>query len=735
MAKAIKILFAVIAGLILLLAIAIFIITRVIDPNDFKPEIAAAAKDNANLTLDMPGQLAWTFWPTLGVSLGKTEVRIGDDEELFAAIDEALVGVAVLPLLFGSVEMDQISVSGLQLNLVEDANGANWERIAASEAPAADTSAEAPAEQSSTLDIPVSIPSLSINDANVRYRVLTDGTDITIEHASIQAQNVSLTEPFPLQVALRYQDQSDIRIDTSVDTILSMNLDSNLFTLSPLSVKADIAGVTTLPVSVETQLNVEAALDEDRVSITDLLLTAAGTRTRGNITVAQLSSKMKFSGDLHVEPFDANKALQAIGEAPIDTALPQALSAISLDATIGGPENALLLNPLTIKIDSSTLSGSAGLADLDSAKIVFDLSLDELKADGYLPPETEEADSAPGAVASNTSSGILPPLSDAELLPLADLRSLLVDGKLKIGKLSLMDIHASDMLFAVSAENGLMKLTQAQGKALNGSFTASAALDARTDAPVYTFNKTVTGMQIQPVMQMALDDDLFTGVLDMQLDFKSQGNSEKALVDNAGGNTTFTLKDGTVRGANLHNTLLNGFNDLLGSYRELMTLLPDQNSGQMPLELSEDTKIIDLSGAAHLEKSVAYIDKLDAQLNRGSFNGNGFLNLRSQDFDLRLGMKSPELSSNKYLKDQTWPLRCAGNLEGDVADWCGHDKDGFKQIGKKVAAQLATDKLKDKLGIEGKGDTAEEVVKDAAKQKAKEEAQKAIDDRLKKLFK
>ena len=45
---------------------------------------------------------------------------------------------------------------------------------------------------------------------------------------------------------------------------------------------------------------------------------------------------------------------------------------------------------------------------------------------------------------------------------------------------------------------------------------------------------------------------------------------------------------------------------------------------------------------------------------------------------MRLGMKSPELSSNKYLKDQTWPLRCAGNLEGDVADWCGHDKDGFK---------------------------------------------------------
>ena len=735
MAKAIKILMAVIAGLVLLLAIAVFVITRVIDPNDFKPEIAAAAKDNANLAVDMPGQLAWTFWPTLGVTLGKTEVRIGDDEELFAAFDQALMGVAVLPLFSGRVEMDEIRVASLRLNLVEDANGANWERIAASDT-GADTTPAQPASEESALDIPLSIPVLSITDANIRYRVLTDGTDIIIEHANVQAQDVSLTQPFPLQASLRYQDQSDIRIDTRIDTTLAMNLDKNIFKLSPLSVDAEIGGVTTLPVALSTQLNVDAALDEDRVSISDLVLSAAGTRTTGNVTISQLSSKMKFSGDLHVAPFDANAALKAIGEAPIETSTPQALKAISLDATLGGPENALMLEPLKIGIDGSTLSGKAGIADLDTLKIVFDLALDSLQADGYLPPTAEEPTAPTGAVASTTSSGILPPLSEAELLPLADLRSLLVDGTLRIGALSLMDIKASDMTFVVKADNGLLQLSTAEGKALGGTFKASAALDGRTDTPQVTFNKAVTGMQIQPVMQMALEDDLFTGVLDMKLDFKSRGNSEKALVDNATGNTTFTLKDGVVRGANLHNTLLNGFNELLGSYRELTTLLPDQSSGHMPLELSEDTKIIDLNGAAHLEKAVAYIDKLDAQLNRGnSISGNGFLNLRSQDFDLRLGMKSPELSSNKYLKDRTWPMRCAGNLEGDVADWCGHDKDGFKDIGKQVAAQVAKDKLKDKLGIEGQGDTAEEVIKDAAKQKAKEEAQKKIDDHLKKLFK
>ena len=108
MAKTVKILAAVLLGLILLLAIAIFVITRLIDPNDYKPEITAAARDNANLELSIPGKLAWTFWPSLGVQIGRTEARLPDDPELFAAVDQVDVGVAVWPLLTGKVEMDDV---------------------------------------------------------------------------------------------------------------------------------------------------------------------------------------------------------------------------------------------------------------------------------------------------------------------------------------------------------------------------------------------------------------------------------------------------------------------------------------------------------------------------------------------------------------------------------------------------------------------------------------------------
>ena len=737
MVKALKIVGGIALALVVILAGALFVITRVIDPNDFKPDITAAARDNANLVLDIQGDLGWTFWPSLGVQIGRTEARLPDDEALFAGIDAVHLGVAVWPLLFGSVEMDDVLIDGLQLDLVEGPDGANWEKIGASDSTDA-TAEPAAADETAgggAMDIPVSIPSLTINNANIRYRVLADGTDILVEQANISAQNLSLDQPFPLQVSLRYQDQSDMRIDTRLDTVLAMDLDTNRFVLSPLTVDADIAGVTTQPVSVSAKMDVDAALNDDRVVVTGLILEGAGTRTEGEITVSQLSTRMIMTGKLDTAPFDANAALRAIGEAPIETSDPQALKNVSLSATLDGPENSIMVNPLVMRLDNSTLSGSAGLADLDSGKIVFDLALDALAADGYLPPTTESADDTTGAVVSNESSSILPPLSDEALLPLEDLRTLLVEGTLKIGKLSYSGIEAGDMTFAVNADNGLMQLTQAEGKALDGSFKANAALDARNDTPVITLNTELQQVQLQPVAQLALEDDLFIGKLDMTLDFSSRGNSEKALVENAKGTTTFTLKDGTVRGANLHNTLVAGVNDMLGAYKELAAFIPGQESGKLPLELSEDTKIIDLNGRAHLEKEIAYVDALDAQLNRGSVSGNGFLNLRSQQFDLKLGMKSPELTDNKYLKDQTWPMRCRGNLAGDAADWCRHDKDGFKAIGKDVAARAAKDRIAEKFGIEGEGDTAEEVVKDAAKQKAKEEVNKQLEEGLKKLFK
>ena len=739
MARAIKIFLIVIAALVVLLAATVFVVTQVIDPNDFKPQIREQAMTQANLDLEIPGDLAWQFWPSLGVSLGRTEARIAGEEELFAGINSASVGVAVWPLLFGQVEMDGVTLDGLEVNLVETADGANWEKIGPQDGAEEET---APAEEeqpgeSGGMDIPLTIPSVAITDGKIRYRNTTDGTDIRVEHFNFNAQDVSLEEPFPMQMSLRYQDQSDMRVDLNLDTTLAADLDNNHFVLDPMTLDADIAGMTTNPVSVHLEQKLDVNLDEDRAQVTDLLLEAAGTRTTGNATVTGLTGEMKVAGQIDTEPFDANAALEAIGEEPIDTSDDSALSKVALSATLDGPANSVMVNPLKVTLDSSTLSGKAGLENLETGKIVFDLNLDKITLDGYLPPQSDEEDSAAASGAGGGTGGKeggTTQLSEAELIPVDSLRPLLLDGSLKIGELNYDTIQASNIVFNVDAKDGVLRLTKASGDTLQGGFNASGRLDVSGNTPRISFKQNVSSMQLQPVVAMALDKDLAKGIFSMDLDFSASGNSEKALVNSAKGNASMNLADGTVRGLNLYGTLVGGVNDMLGRFQGLSALIPNQESGKLPAALSEDTKIIDLTTKASLNQQVANLDSLEAKLDKGTLSGNGWMNMLTQEFDLKIGMQSPELGGSKYLEDVTWPLRCQGSLAGSPAKWCGPDKEGFAKIAQQAATNAAKGKLKEKLGIDAEGDTTEEVMKNAAKKKAQEKIEEEMGDKLKGFF-
>jgi AsmA protein len=587
------------------------------------------------------------------------------------------------------------------------------------------------------MDIPLTIPSVAITDGKIRYRNTTDGTDIRVEHFNFNAQDVSLEEPFPMQMSLRYQDQSDMRVDLNLDTTLAADLDNNHFVLDPMTLDADIAGMTTNPVSVHLEQKLDVNLDEDRAQVTDLLLEAAGTRTTGNATVTGLTGEMKVAGQIDTEPFDANAALEAIGEEPIETSDDSALSKVALSATLDGPANSVMVNPLKVTLDSSTLSGKAGLENLETGKIVFDLNLDKITLDGYLPPQSDEEDSAAASGAGGGTGGKeggTTQLSEAELIPVDSLRPLLLDGSLKIGELNYDTIQASNIVFNVDAKDGVLRLTKASGDTLQGGFNASGRLDVSGNTPRISFKQNVSSMQLQPVVAMALDKDLAKGIFSMDLDFSASGNSEKALVNSAKGNASMNLADGTVRGLNLYGTLVGGVNDMLGRFQGLSALIPNQESGKLPAALSEDTKIIDLTTKASLNQQVANLDSLEAKLDKGTLSGNGWMNMLTQEFDLKIGMQSPELGGSKYLEDVTWPLRCQGSLAGSPAKWCGPDKEGFAKIAQQAATNAAKGKLKEKLGIDAEGDTTEEVMKNAAKKKAQEKIEEEMGDKLKGFF-
>ena len=743
MKRFLKILLILFISLVVLVGIALFVITQIIDPNQFKPEIEKQARQHANLTLNIEGDLAWQFWPSIGVSLGRTEARIEDDEELFAAFDQAAFSVRVWPLFSGRVEMDGIRLAGVNVDIVEDEDGANWERLLP-DANAEDEEIVVDEESDTPLDIPLTIPSVVISDGQIRYRNLVDGTDIIVERFNLSAQDVSLNQPFPLQTSLRYQDQNHMRVDLAVNTIVDADINANRFRLKDLNVETTLAGVTPRPIDVRLEAQLDLDLEQGRVAVDDLLLRALGTQTRGNLVITDLFETLSLAGQINTAPFDLNNVLEAMGEAPIETTDPKALSRVGIAATLAGPAGSAMVNPLVVTLDDSTLRGRAGLESLETGKIVFDLNLNRITLDGYLPPDTATADSGDAVVGAGQEAG-LSALSEEPLIPVEALRPLLVDGRLTIDRLRMDSLDARDIVIAVTAKDGVLRLREAKGKTLDGGFDITASLDVSGNTPRIRSTQKIDGVQIQPLVQLILGDDLALGLFSMSGTFSANGNSERALVESAQGRFELGLVDTVIRGVALYDSVVGGVNNLLGEHRGLVAgLIPGQDSGRLPAALTGDSRILDLTTLARLDKQVAYLDSLNADLQQGVLKGKGWMNTLTQEFDLQLTLRSQHLGSSEYLKNIDWPVRCRGNLAGNPATWCGPDMSGFRNIGQSLLSVIARDRtrqeLRDRLGIDVEGDTAEEILRNAARLEAqratteqRERAQKEIDSQRQRL--
>ena len=131
MNRALKWILVGLAGLVALIVIAVVLISLLVDPNDYKDNIAKAVNNATGRTLAIDGSLELSVFPWLGVSLpGMTLSNArGFGDMPFARISGARVGVKLMPLIIRkSLKMDKVALNGLILNLEKNAQGrSNWE--------------------------------------------------------------------------------------------------------------------------------------------------------------------------------------------------------------------------------------------------------------------------------------------------------------------------------------------------------------------------------------------------------------------------------------------------------------------------------------------------------------------------------------------------------------------------------------------------------------------------------
>src|SRR5437879_13499097 len=121
--KRFKTLLLAAGAIVVLVVLAIALVAPTFDPNKHKPEIAAAVKDKTGRTLAIEGNLALTFFPSIGIAVGKTSLSEPNGRGIFARFDDARMSLALLPLFSRQVVINRVTLSGLTADLVKRKDG------------------------------------------------------------------------------------------------------------------------------------------------------------------------------------------------------------------------------------------------------------------------------------------------------------------------------------------------------------------------------------------------------------------------------------------------------------------------------------------------------------------------------------------------------------------------------------------------------------------------------------
>src|SRR5262245_31510986 len=120
--RAVKIIGWVLAGVVAIFVVGALLIGWLVDPNDFKDDVAKAVRDKPGRELKLAGDLKLSVFPWLALETGHAE--LGNPEGFgpgpFFSVNEADVGVKLFPLLRGELEVRRLRLDGLTLNLVRN---------------------------------------------------------------------------------------------------------------------------------------------------------------------------------------------------------------------------------------------------------------------------------------------------------------------------------------------------------------------------------------------------------------------------------------------------------------------------------------------------------------------------------------------------------------------------------------------------------------------------------------
>lgn len=553
--KALRILGLAFGILLAVVAIGLAALYALFDGEKIKAELTRVVMEQKQRKLDIAGPLELSVWPSIGIKLGRLTLSEPGGKTEFLALDSARVEVAVMPLLSRQVKVQRIEVDGLKatlvkhkdgtLNIADLTGGAGEKEGSAKAAPpkvgAGDT-ASAPLQ----IDIAgIKIANAQLTWRDEKSRETTTLSNLDLGSGRVQADSGRQTLAVDaLSLAAKGKtgaDSFELKLE-----VPRLNISPDKSSGETLNFTANLAGSARTLVAKLVLSGVEGNAKALKIGKLVLDLDAkAGEST----LKAHLDSPV--AADIAAQTVALEKLAGSIDLANPQMPMKQLKLPLSgsLRADLAKQSAAL---DLGTRFDESNIALKLKVAKFAPLALGFDLDIDTLNVDKYMPPRTaqEKAAAGPPAAGKSGSGG---KEAAADRLDFSALKGHDVNGALRIGRLQVAKLKLAKLNAKIRLAGGRLDVAPLTLDLYEGNTSGSLFLNAAGNQ--LGLRQNLTGISINPLMKDLADKDLLEGRGNVALDVTSHGDSVTAMKKALGGTASLNLKDGAIKGINLAQTM------------------------------------------------------------------------------------------------------------------------------------------------------------------------------------
>ena len=654
-----------IAAVVVVAAAVVAYVAATFNPNDYKAQIIKVVKDSKQRNLRLDGDIKLSFFPNIGASLSKVSLSEFRSDKEFASIQSARVSLALLPLLRRQVVVDEVAVSGLKATLVKHRDGTtNIDDLLGQ-------SGQHPQQQKMAAGtgtpLKFDIASVSIEKTSLSYRDESSGAKYAVKDINLRTGRIAVGEPSKIDFSANIQSsQPKLDINTQIQTTLTLDPEKKKYQLNGLNLQASGTALDIGNLKVKAGGDVSADLASDEFAAKNFSLSASGKKDKDDFEVALDAPSLQLTRDKYSSDrikLDA-KLDGAAGEIAANLTMPGIegnaqsfrISALSLDVDVKQTEQAFrlkLASPLSGNIKSqqfdlnklgiavtatgdklpnkSVSSEMKGSVHIDAAKkivqanfaggllqsqikarvavkgfaepaINFDVDVDKFDADPYLPKKTSQA----GQPQARTPE---------QPFDLSALRTLNLDGNLRIGSLKVANVKSSQLHLGVKAHDGLMNISPMSAMLYQGSMNGSLSINAQ-HTPSFDIKQKLNGIAVAPLLKDAANLDVAEGKGNIVLDLTTRGNTVSELKKALNGKVSVNLANGAIKGINLAK-LVQG----------VQNLSKDTRTQTLGVDKNEKTEFSEFKANFKVHDGVAHNDDLTVKSTVLRLSGNGDIDI------------------------------------------------------------------------------------------------------------